>query len=270
MSVCPSLKGGRLQRLSPASHCSVCTRYLFLALAEERLLGIIGIYEIPVPIVRCVGLGNQPRLVQSLDDIIRQGALLNSIEVAVKLAVRTNTNKDAIIAILDLELRVVHRPAQRRLDHAQAATISLLMFRHGLLDLPQRIERAILEVATLVILARPGRVAEPALGRLEVLALDLAAEEAPRYGVVDHDVEAEPSACRHQLGLDPPRNRVVHRLVDRRPHPSVVLARQHHLGYLGRREVRQTEPHELARLVQLVDRLERLRERRRAVGAVEV
>ena len=65
-------------------------------------------------------------------------------------------------------------------------------------------------------------------------------------------------------------DRVVDALVRRRLDVPVLAANGHHLGDLPRHEVRDPEPLELALLVQLVHGLERDRERRRAVGAVQV
>lgn len=61
-----------------------------------------------------------------------------------------------------------------------------------------------------------------------------------------------------------------HSLIDRRPHPVIILTMQHHLRDLKSREIRQPQPDKLPSLVQLVQFLQRLGERRRAVRGVQV
>jgi hypothetical protein len=61
-----------------------------------------------------------------------------------------------------------------------------------------------------------------------------------------------------------------HSLINRRPNPIVILAMHHYLRDLERREIRQTQLHELPLLVQLIELLQRLLERHAPVRSMEV
>lgn len=129
-----------------------------------------------MPVIRRVGLDDVPRLVEGLDDVVRQRPLLEAVEVRVELVVRRDADDDAVAAaVLDAQLAVVHRPAQRRLDHGEAR-----VRLDGPLHRLQRAERAVLEVPRPVGRRRRVLGAEPPVLDLVVLALDLAAEQAAR------------------------------------------------------------------------------------------
>lgn len=119
-----------------------------------------------MPVIRRRGLGDQPRLVQHGDDLIRKRALLQIAEIALELGEAADANDDAVVpAILDVERRVVHEPSQRRLEQREA-----MLLDDGL-DQPQRLERRVLEVPVAVVLARGVLVAVAALFRDDVLGL---------------------------------------------------------------------------------------------------
>lgn len=58
--------------------------------------------------------------------------------------------------------------------------------------------------------------------------------------------------------------------VNSRPHPAIVLANHDDLSDLGGREVGETQPNELAGLVQLIDGLEGLGERGSPICGMEI
>ena len=89
-----------------------------------------------------------------------------------------------------------------------------------------------------------------------------------RVELVERD--AELAQAGKELGLDLPVDRVVDALVRRRLDVPVLAADVHDLRDLPCHVVRDTEPLELALLVQLAHRLERVREGRCAVRAVQV
>jgi hypothetical protein len=136
-----------------------------------------------VPVVCGRGLRNQPSLVQRIDNLLRKRPLLNILQVALKLGLAGNANDDAVVAaVLDVQVRVVEDPPERRLEQRQ-----VVLFDDGLDD-AQGLESGVLEVALAVgAAARAFGVAEAAAFGY-VGGLVFAAEEAAGYGVVDYDV----------------------------------------------------------------------------------
>ena len=92
--------------------------------------------------------------------------------------------------------------------------------------------------------------------------------ERTRVKLVERDPKL--AQAREELRFNFPLDRIVNALVRRRLDVPILAADAHHLRDLPRHVVRDAEAPELALLVQLVDRLERHLERRRAVGAVQV
>lgn len=218
---------------------------LFRSRGEQHLLRVIMVLDLAMPIVHGIGLGDGPGLVEALNDILGQGPLLESIQVGRELFHARHADDDAVVAVLDPELAVVHRPPQGRLEHGQAGLVG------GVLDNLQGPEGRVTKVAAAVHLAAGGGVAEAALGRGggHVGGPDLAAQQTAGNGVVDDDVQAVTAAGRDQLALDGPREGVVHALVHARAHPAVVLGRQADLGHLEGCEVGDAQPHELSLLM---------------------
>lgn len=221
-----------------------------------------------MPIVRCLGFGDHPRLVNSIHHILGQGSLLQVIQIAIQLLQARDTNNHTVVAsILDIERAVVHRPPERRLDQTQPFVLA-----HRLLDGAQRVEGAILEIPCPVVRARGSAVAEPSFqrARVDVGARDLAREQAARDRVVHDDVEAVAAARGHKLGVDTPRDHVIHGLVDGGADPAVLAGDEDGLGDFEGGVVGQAQLDEFSGLVQLVQRSEGLFEGGCAVGGVDV
>ena len=83
-------------------------------------------------------------------------------------------------------------------------------------------------------------------------------------------IKSIPPTSRNQLRLDTPRNRIIHSLPDRRPHPPIRLTQHHHLRDLKRGEITQPQLHKLPRLVQLIQLLQRLLKRQRPIRGMQV
>jgi hypothetical protein len=163
----------------------------------QRLPRVISILQVQMPVVRRRRLRNQPSLIQRINNLLRQRALLNILQIALELRLARNTNNNTIItAILDVQVRVVEHPSESRLEQRQ-----VVLFDDGLDD-SQGLESGVLEVALAVgAAARAFGVAEAAaLGH--VGGFVFAAEEAAGDGVVDYDVEAVAAAGGDQFGFD--------------------------------------------------------------------
>lgn len=106
--------------------------------------------------------------------------------------------------------------------------------------------------------------------RWNIFALDLPRKQPSSERIVDHDIDTVPVTCRDDLVLERAQDGVVHPLIDCRLDPPPLVAHGPDLRDLERGEVAQPQLHELALLVQLVQRLQRLRERDRPVRRVQV
>lgn len=150
-----------------------------------------------MPIIRRRRLGNQPRLIQRIQHLLRQRALLQILEISLHLLLAAHADDDPIpAAILDVQLRVVQHPAERRLQQRQ-----VVLLDHGLDD-AQRLERRVFEVPRAVHAAHAAHgLAEAARGR-HVGGFVFAAEEAAGDRVVDDDVEAVAAAGGDELRFD--------------------------------------------------------------------
>lgn len=144
-------------------------------------------------------LANHPRLIQRLDNIVRQRPLLQIRKIALQLLETTDANNDAVISTFDscLELRVMNTPSQCNLKQRQ------VMFLSSFLCNPKSLKRRVFEVAIAVHCADAVSLGpEPAFVRLDVFGLDLAGKEATSQRVVDDNVDAILTACGNELRLD--------------------------------------------------------------------
>ena len=159
-----------------------------------------------MPVVRSRGLCDLPRLIQRLENLSRQGTLLNILQVALKLRLAAHANNNAIVAVENVELGVVDDPSESCLEQSEVVLL------HDWLDDCECLESGVLEVS-LPVHATAGAflVAETAaLGDFGCLVL--AAEETTGDGVVDYDVEAVAAAGGDQLGFDGAGDGVVLRI----------------------------------------------------------
>lgn len=221
-----------------------------------------------MPIVGRFSLGNQPRLVNSIHHVRREWSFLEVVQVSVQLLEARDTNDDAVVAaVLDVECTVVHSPTQGRFNEGQT-----LVLANGLFNGAQRLKSAVFKVAASVCVASGVLVAEAALEllRINVLALDLAAEQTTGNRVVHDDIKAIAMARRHQLRVDAARDHVIHGLVYSRTNPAVLAGDHDGFGHLESCIVGQAELDELAGLMQLVKSTESLLKGCRAVGGMNI
>jgi len=219
-----------------------------------------------MPIIRCLGLRNLPRLIQRLHNLLRQRPLLQGVQIRLQLLQAAHTKNNPILAaIFDLQPTVVHEPAQRRLDKRD-----IVLLRHGL-DSAQRGEDRRVEVALAVAPAHGARVVGEAadVGTVGFGGV-LAREQTASEGIVCVEGKAVALQRREQLGFHAARDGVIHALVDGWAHPAVVVACQDDLGDFVGDVVADSEGDEFAGLVQLVNGREGLFEGDAAVGGVEV
>jgi len=149
-----------------------------------------------MPVVRSSRLCNLPRLVKRLQNLSRQRALLNILQVALKLSLAAHTDNNSIVAVENVELGVVDDPSERCLEQSEVVLL------HDWLDDCECFKSGVLEVS-LPVHATAGAflVAETAaFGHFGGLVL--AAEEAAGDGVVDYDVETVAAAGRDEFGFD--------------------------------------------------------------------
>jgi hypothetical protein len=142
-----------------------------------------------MPIIRCRRLRNLPRLVQRLQHLLRQRALLDILQIPLKLRLTANANNDAIVpAVLDIELRVVNDPSESRLQQSE------IVLRDDRLDDGESLESGVFEVAFAVHSAAGAFCVREAAARWYVGCFVFSAEETAGYWVVDYDVEAVAAA----------------------------------------------------------------------------
>lgn len=127
-----------------------------------------------MPVIRRSRLAHQPRLVQRINNVLRQRALFQVCDVALELVKAADTNEDAVVAtILDFQCRVVRYPPQSNLDQRQAVLGS------GSFDYLQSLECFLLEVPIPIALSGCFcLVTETAILGGNVFAFDLAGEQA--------------------------------------------------------------------------------------------
>ena len=225
-----------------------------------------------------------PRLIERLDDLVRQRSLFQIRQVLVQLLITRHADNDPVVPALvgKPELRMMHHPSQRRLHHRQPRLL------HRRLDDPQRLKRRILEVPFPVqpTHGADGVTVSPFLRHVRRLVFP--AEDAAGNGVVGDVVEAEAAEDGEEFLFGGSGEGVVHSwraetgkgisigrcrkggaqgrtLVQRRSDPAVVLRDQTHLGDFGRGKVGNGKRLEFPGAIHLVDGLERFLERRRAV-----
>jgi hypothetical protein len=138
----------------------------------QRLPRIISILQIQMPIIRRRRLRNLPRLIQRIQHLLRQRTLLNILQIPLQLRLATNANNNTIIpAVLDVKLRVVDDPSERRLEKSE-----IVLCDDGLDD-GESFEGGVFDVA-----------------RGNVGCFVFSAEEAAGHRVVDDDVQAVAAA----------------------------------------------------------------------------
>lgn len=223
------------------------------ARAKQDLLRVVRILQVAMPILGRIGFGHLPGLIQRLHDFLRQRTFLQAVQVVLYLGDARNPNDNTIVAVLDLESRVMHRPSQCCLDHGQLVLVD------GCLDQLQRLECAFSEIS----LPIPGShyaigVAEAAALGDNVFGLDLAREESAGNGVVHHNIESVAAAGGKQLWLNVASDGVVHALIDCWAHPVVVFARHDDLCNLICGEIAESKAHKLASFVKAIQSLQRL------------
>lgn len=149
-----------------------------------------------MPVVRSSRLCDLPRLIQRLQNLSGQRALLDILQVTLKLSLAAHANNNAIVAVDNIELGVVDDPSKRRLEQSEVVLL------HNWLDDGQGLESGVLEVS-LPVHAATGAllVAETAAPR-DFGGLVLSAEEATGDGVVDDNVETVAAAGRDELGFN--------------------------------------------------------------------
>lgn len=149
-----------------------------------------------MPVVSSGRLGDLPRLIQRLHNLLRQRALLNILQIALQLRLTTDTDNDTIItSILDIQLRVVNHPSERRLQQSE-----VVLLHNGLND-SQSFEGGVFEVALAVHASTCAFGVAETAGLRNVSGFVFAAEKAAGDGVVDYDVEAVAAAGGDQLGF---------------------------------------------------------------------
>lgn len=166
--------------------------------SEESLLSVVSILKIQVPVVRRRRLGDQPRLIQDLDDLFGERSLLKVRKVPLQLVQTADADEDPVIPILNPQRGVVDDPSQRRFEECQ------IVLLHDGLDDPQRVEGRVLEVSSAVVgaLATVHVAVSPFLGNFG--GFDLAREQATREGVVNDNVQSVSSASDDELRLNGP------------------------------------------------------------------
>ena len=149
-----------------------------------------------MPVVRSRRLCNLPRLIQCLQNLSWQRSLLNILQVALELRLAAHTNNDSIVAVENVELRVVDDPSEGRLEQSKVVLL------HDWLDDCQRLESGVLEVSLPVHAAAGAFLVAEAAALGNFGGLVFAAEEAAGDGVVDYDVEAVAAAGGNEFGFD--------------------------------------------------------------------
>lgn len=149
-----------------------------------------------MPVVGSRRLCNLPRLIKRLQNLSGQRALLNILQVALKLSLAAHTNNDAIVTIKNVELRVVDDPSEGRLEQSKVVLL------HDWLDDCQRLESGVLEVSLPVHAAAGAFLVAETAAFGHFGGLVLAAEEAAGDGVVDYDVQTVAAAGGDELGFD--------------------------------------------------------------------
>lgn len=221
-----------------------------LLLPKQNLLSIIPILQAQMPIIRGIGLGNGPRLIERPNDLLGKGSFFKMPNVVLQLLETAHADNHTVVPALggvDFELTVMHDPSHGRLDEGQTGLV------HRVLDDLQRSEGGVFEIAIAIHLAHAGRlVTESPRGGNHIFCLDLSGQETAGERVVHDDVETVTAAGGDQLGLDGARDGVVHCLEDRRADKVVLVAGQDDLGYFVRGEVADSESHEFPGFVQVV------------------
>ena len=149
-----------------------------------------------MPVVRSSRLCDLPRLVQRLQNLSGQRALLDILQVTLKLSLAAHANDNTIVAVDNVELGVVDDPSERRLEQSEVVLL------HNWLDDSQGLERGVLEVSLPVHAAAGAFLVAETAALGDFGGLVLSAEETTGDGVVDDDVEAVAAACGDELGFD--------------------------------------------------------------------